>query len=397
MHDIIIAIIVFIGVLVWNHYNIKKNPVTMSESDIIIAKDIEMNAKNKDLIRKELNKTLLERMDLLKSGKMGAREWIDYNTKNKFVKINDGDYYIFIHEHLNDSNNFICRCHANPKYVDLLWSDIIKEQNEQFVTAKYNCDPDLVNEMFNTSKDDSPDSISYFWNDPITNKQIKKHSIFLAHDKTTKDKDGHEYNGFVIGTGYTIENLSVTYQTKYYNKLNNISFLLVILTVLGITFLLNNYKIFPRFSNAKSFLFLFGSLIYILYYTNTTENLSCPSVEKDKMDNINSGILSISFLIGVNIFIISTLQHTKTIKLNQETSVIFSVSLLLLMFSIFKKTNYTTTDDLIRIRISNQFAFNYSIILNIMIIINYLLFIYFFGNNVPEITNKGNSSHLYAL
>lgn len=396
MHDIIIAILVFIGALIWNHYNVKNNPITMNESDKVIAEDIEMNIKNKELITKELTKTLIERIDLLKSGKMSFTEWIDYNAKNMFIKINGGEYYIFMYERTNDNKNFICRFHAKSKYKDLLWTDIIKEQNEQFITTKYNCDPELINEMFNIGQHDKPDFISYFWNDPITNKQIKKHSIFLSHTEDGKDKNDHEYNGFVLGIGYTIENLNTTYQTKYYKKINIISLLIVVLTVLGITFLLNNFKIFPKFSNAKTFLFLFGSLIYILYYTNTTESLSCPNVEKDKMDNINSGILSISFLIGVNIFIISTLQHTKTIKLNQETSVIFSVSLLLLMFSIFKITNYSTTDDLIGIRISNQFVFNYSVILNIMIIINYLLFIYLFGNNVIESANKGNT-HLYAV
>jgi hypothetical protein len=334
-------------------------------------------------------------MDLLKSGKMTFHEWIDYNNKNMFVKINGGGYYIFMHEHIKDKN-FICRVHANPKYPNLLWSDIIKEQNEQFISTKFTCDPDLVFDMFNAGQNDIPDIISYYWNDPVTSKLIKKQSLFLSYTKPEKDKSGLEHNGFVIGVGYNIENLNITYQNKYYNKINNFYLGTVIFTVISMTLLMSNFNIIPKYGHIKSIGFLVCSLLYIIYYTNSTENLSSPAGEKDKMDSINSGILSISFLIGVNIFIISTLQYSKSsMKLNQETSVIFSVSLLLLMFSIFKITSYSSIDDLVGVRISNQFVFNYSIILNILIIVNYLLFIYLFGDELTKI--QGKKDYLHAV
>jgi hypothetical protein len=395
MYEIIISILVFIGVLIWNHYNIKNNPSTLNDSDISLSKDIDINIKNKKLIETELGKTLSERMDLLKSEKMTFREWLEYNNKNMFVKVNGGGYYIFIHEHIKDKN-FICRVHANAKYPNLLWSDIIKEQNEQFISTKFTCDPELLFNMFNSGQHDIPDIMSYYWNDPVTNKLIKKQTLFLSYSKPHKDKSGLEHNGFVIGVGYNIENLNITYQNKYYNKLNKFYLGTVIIVVLSLALLMSRFNIIASHGNIKSISFLIVSLLYILYYTNSIENLSSPVGEKDKMDSINSGILSISFLIGVNIFIISTLQYSKSsIKLNQETSVIFSVSLLLLMFSIFKITNYSSIDDLVDIRVSNQFVFNYSIILNILIIVNYLLFIYFFGHELTK--SEGKKEYLHAI
>lgn len=397
MYVIIISILIFIAVLVWNHYNITNNPIKMNESDIAVAKDIDINIKNKQLLTKELGDTLIERMNLLNSGKLSFHEWLDYNTKNMFIKVNGGGYYLFVHEHIEDKS-FICRVHANAKYPNLLWSDIIKEQNEQFISHKFTCDPDLVFNMFNVGQNDIPDTMSYYWNDPVTNKLIKKQSLFLSQTEKGKDKEGLEHNGFVIGVGYNIENLNTTYQTKYYSKINNFYFATVIATVIGMTIIMSSFKVVPKYTNIKAILFLISSLLYILYYTNLTENLSSPSGEQDKMDSINSGILSISFLIGVNIFIISTLQYSKSIELNKETAVIFSASLLLLMFSIFKKTGYSTIDDLVGIRISNQFVFNYSILLNILIIVNYLLFIYLFGHRLlKDGDGDKNNAYLYSV
>ena len=67
----------------------------------------------------------------------------------------------------------------------------------------------------------------------------------------------------------------------------------------------------------------------------------------------------------------------KSLKKNLfiESSLIFAISLILLLFSAFKITNFTTLDELVKDRISHQLVFNFSIILNIFVIINYIIHI----------------------
>ena len=118
-------------------------------------------------------------------------------------------------------------------------------------------------------------------------------------------------------------------------------------------------------------------MIYIIYYSSVYENQNSLAGEANKLNNMDNGVLSASFLVGVNIFIITAIKSSLTNHLNKETSLIFAVSIILLLFSIFRITNYTSLKELIGIRVSSQFLFNYSVLLNSFILINYIIYIFF--------------------
>ena len=89
-------------------------------------------------------------------------------------------------------------------------------------------------------------------------------------------------------------------------------------------------------------------------------------------------MLSISFLVSVNIFILNSLASNKNLinkPIFLESSVIFSLSLLLLLFSIYKQTNFNSISDMKSNRITKQLTFNLVVYYNLFIVINYLLFV----------------------
>jgi Mg2+/Co2+ transporter CorB len=95
--------------------------------------------------------------------------------------------------------------------------------------------------------------------------------------------------------------------------------------------------------------------------------------ENTKIQNINSSVLGISFLIGVNIFILTSLKKEVKQKLFIESGLIFSISVILLLVVMFKVTNYMNIRHLMEDRISTQLVFNFAILLNMFVIINYII------------------------
>ena len=139
-------------------------------------------------------------------------------------------------------------------------------------------------------------------------------------------------------------------------------------------------------SNYKPYIFLILSNFYILYFLTNTEYRGKTETEINKIEQINNGILSVSFLVGVNTFIITSLTKNSNLELFTQSAIIFAISIILLLFSTFKVTDAITIDELIEDRISNQLIFNFSIILNIFVILNYIVFIFRFG--IPTMKNK---------
>jgi len=125
-----------------------------------------------------------------------------------------------------------------------------------------------------------------------------------------------------------------------------------------------------------SFLFLSILNIYLTIFINTPEGVTTLSVENDKVKDINDGILSISFLAAVNIYILQTLKEVKDHRdLHNESAFLFTLALVLLLFALYKKTNYNQIDDIRVHRIQKQFMYNASIFVNLFILFNYLVYI----------------------
>ncbi len=123
-------------------------------------------------------------------------------------------------------------------------------------------------------------------------------------------------------------------------------------------------------------LFLSILNIYLTTFINTKEGITTLAVESDKVKDINDGILSISFLAAVNIYILQTLKEVKDHRnLHNESAFLFTLALVLLLFALYKKTNYNKIDDIRTHRIKKQLAYNTSIFVNLFILFNYLVYV----------------------
>ena len=365
---IIYIIIVIIQIL---YISYKKNKVENA-----IHTESYFNIKNKKNLIEFINKTLKERLDLLNSHKLSYKEWIDYNNKYNDVYFDKTHkYYIMLYEIGKDEKTIIARSHTVKKYIDLEWTNILNDQQNNLLFVRQKNNPQLINNMYDLSSSKKPTNITYFWTDynnkTFQNDIMRKESIIYRWEDKRTDKKG------IISIGFSVEDVSSTNIFYYFNSINYIYIAAISLLISLVSFVI--YKLNVQNNSFDSIIKPIGFLIllnlYLLFFLQSKEYIGSSEIEKGKITDINSGTLSVSFLVGVNTFIITSLKKSLKKNLFIESALIFSISLILLLFSAFKITNFTTLDELVKDRISHQLVFNFSIILNIFVIINYIIHI----------------------
>ena len=341
---------------------------------------IYINSKNKntiikyenfDEIQKKMKEELMKRSNLINTNKMDFDKWLTYNKENDILKIEDKSFYFFIFEYINHQDEFLTLVHANPSYINLVWKDVMKDQKEYFPFIKEETNDKLINNMYDLGQFNKINKIKYYWTDPIERTLIKKESLFIKwYDKQNK-KSG------VIGIGYNTDNILETITIDYSDYIHYIYIFIINIIILVITYAtyaLNNNKV-------KVTVFLILTYLYLINFINSKELIGSFASENTKIQNTNSSVLGISFLIGVNIFILTSLKKEIKQKLFIESGLTFSVSVILLLLVMFKVTNYTNIKELMEDRISTQLVFNFSILLNIFVIINYIISVISKENN----------------
>jgi hypothetical protein len=326
------------------------------------------NSNKKELIDK-MGKELNKRVELLKSKKMKYNDWLAYNNTNVIVDIDSNKFNIIVYEDLLNNDNFINRVNVYKQYIGLSWQDIVKATNDQLVFSKYSTDKDLLlnaNSISEISKNNQS-TILYYWVDPESIIVYKRLGHFLRWTDPVTKISG------LIGITYNVENLKDEY--KYIHFISNKSVLSVSFATFFISYIIQYIE--PKLFNVtlKSYLFLIVSNLSIFYYLNKGEGINSPSTELEKMNNINVNVLSLSFLTGIIIFILNSFKNDNKMELFKETSIQFAISLLFLLNTLMRVTNYETTNDVIKLRVSNQFKFDFAILINTFIILNYCLFL----------------------
>ena len=84
-------------------------------------------------------------------------------------------------------------------------------------------------------------------------------------------------------------------------------------------------------------------------------------------------MLGLSFLSGVNIYILKSLYKNKTVFF-KETSFIFGVSIIFLLITIYKYKTPEVIEDIIVKRITGQLTFNFAVLLNMLILVNFIVY-----------------------
>lgn len=334
-------------------YNYK--PIVISQNNSLI--DYKSNILNE--IKKRLN--LLTRKNL------NYNDWLTYNQENNVCLINNEKLYIFIFQYIPKSDKMVAKVHGNPNYIDFDWDDIIKDQDNIFSFINEKVNPDLISIMYDlaSNSSDNSDNIQYYWTDPIQKILVKKRSYFMKYvNPSNPDITG------IIGMGYTEQNLISNDKIYYINRINNFQLIIVnfcILLCSLLIFILNKHIL-------KSILFYIISFVFVYHFVNLEELEGSYATEIEKINQMNSNILGISFLIGINTFILTSFSNKVKI-LFTETGFLFSISVILLLLAAYNHSNYSTIIDIMNNRISDQYLFNYCILVNIFIIFNFIYYL----------------------
>lgn len=361
-------ILTYIIIIIIQFILVKYRIYNSDELKISNIKTLEYNIKNKQQIENIFNKEINRRVELLENRTLNYQDWIKYMNDNIFLDIDGNKYYFFVGEKLDD-NTFMIRSHANKGYVDFSWEDVLKDYNETLVSTKYETDKDLLINAYNLSGPNRKvEKIKYYWLDPLSKSSVEKETTVKRWTEKRTGRTG------IIGIGKTTEILSDIHSNIQLFKVKKPIMILISISTLLLAIIINFMERQSPYSKYKSQIILILLNIYFYYFITINEEPSSFKSEMDKVKEINRGILSVSFLASVNIFILTTLNNELKTGLFTESSIIFGLSMFLLLFATLKDTNYKNIQDVLELRVSNQLIFNYSILYNTFIIMNFLIY-----------------------
>jgi hypothetical protein len=348
---------------------------TIKNTQISIDNKIIYNNENKDKLKKLFSEKVIKYYKEVTNSSLILENTVNSILKDESVfEVDNYKYYIFIYKKINNSDEFVYYLAHDPKQKFMVIKDIISDKKDILLHLKYDITNDIIKYMLNTGIPGKINTISYYWIDPFTNESVKKTSFYTTFVNKYNEKG-------VIGIGIDIENLSHKTLSYNYSVINPL--LVVVLSLISFIITIILYNISKKVNNTfiqktKIFMFFLSINLYLGYFLIQKENISTLENENEKNNMINQSILNLSFLTGVNIFIIQSIYKKKPI-LFKETSLLFGVSIILLLFVNYKPTTGQRIEDVYNDRVTKQLFFNMCIILNIIIILNFI--IYSFGSN----------------
>jgi hypothetical protein len=388
---IIYIILVIIEVTIFYTLNKYKNYFLQSKQGV---KHTQYNTDHEGLLMDVFKKEISRRLKLADT--MKYEDWIQYNQDNSKFIYEDEDYYAFIYE--KSGHNFILRSSYDYALQDLEYSverDLVK--NKYLVLDIFPPPANLPQLMYDMHmNEDGFNYIGYNWENVFVNQPEKKETVFTKFHE--KGFDG------LIGIGYSIFDLSSRYGDFLFNAVNIIEIVFMNIMILFITIILFLVNKDNNISLIQSLVILFiswGFLVYQLITTTTVTNLA---IENEKLQIISQNILGISFLVGVNVFIINSLQETtKTLKkaatiIRKEVLFLFSIVIIFLLLSLTKFNNFTNNIQLRDLRIQNQLHFNFAVFYNFIICCLFLIFLFKnYGFFKIKLSNPFDFSHITKL
>jgi hypothetical protein len=379
MNDQNILIGVYVCYVILQMYIVKN--YILNWQSLITGSNVDQmkyNLAHKSELSDAFAKEIVSRIKMLDH--MDYADWINYNNKNAVFTYDNYEYDIYIYERVRNgvanyltNTQYILRANKNVDNLGLSYTDLTRQNNYSFLFSLFTTNPDFLETIFHgTQYSDGTNIYAHYTVDAETNRAVKTNEITGVWKKQLNNQ--HKFEGVML-LGYSLVDVENQYANKYFNFLE-IPFIVMVSLGTILASLLLYYS-----SGQKNFwmalLFLSVSNIYLTEFMNTTEGLSTLQVENDKLKDINDGILSISFLAAVNIYILQSLKQVKDHNdLHNESAFLFTLALVLLMFALFKKAqNYNKVDDIRVHRIQKQFMYNTSIFVNLFILFNYLVYV----------------------
>jgi hypothetical protein len=340
-----------------------------------IADRIDYNLNNQKLIEDTIVKELKIRLEMLRtssdnnSAKMQYNDWINYNNKNPFVytdQENDRKYWIQVWRLIPDTNNesFQLKSYPDLTYLNHTWKDLINFNKRRFTSNHVETDEQLI-KKFLLARENPYSIFQFYWYDPVFDKMVERKSVVMSYD------DGFGNKG-TISSGFSTKNMNKTYTFDHFNtpvctQLYYGSTILTTMLAL-IIYSFNNDN--PKLGMIKAGTFFLILTVYTTYYMTINDELGTVDVETRKLDSINQGILSMSFMTGLSIFILTNLKE-KEAFLYKETSFLLITFMITIIIILFKNNAYIHLTDITEYRIFKEFIFNYCILINMFIIINF--------------------------
>jgi hypothetical protein len=320
-----------------------------------------------------IEKILTEKLEMIKKSN-NLSSWLEEVDKKTVYDFEGKGLYVFAWINTKLTDKMILVQFPDKKMIGMSFADFYDNNSEIILNSKYTVSPAVFANMFDISRLDEFDKMSYYLIDPIYKVSVKKTSIFRKFIFEKENIEG------VIGMGYNTENMSYNNEYKYFTYIHKPELLITSLSTILIAFVISKLHTIKNTEN-KALGFLILSNIFILVFINIFEQIGTVEKENQKITQINSSILSLSFLSSVNLFVLNMLYY-KTKDLFVETSVVFGVAILLLLVSIYKSTNQNSIYQLIGSRVTNTFIYDFTIFLNIIIMLNFIF--YTFVENVKN-------------
>jgi hypothetical protein len=345
------------------------------------------NLAHKRELSDSFTKEISTRMKMLEH--MSYDDWLNYNNKHAVVNHGGYEYDILIFERsVNALENYLSNSHytlranRNVEHLGLSYVDLIRQTNYAFLFSLFQPNIDFLETIYKGPRyEDDTNIYAHYTMDSSSYRAVKTNVITGVWKKEIDSE--HMFDGVIL-IEYSLIDVEIQYSNKYYEFMEMPFIVLVSLGTILASILL--YHSSGQNNFWMSLLFLSILNIYITLYINTREGVTTIDVENTKVKDINDGILSISFLAAVNIYILQTLKAVKDhSNLHNESAFLFTLALVLLLFSLYKKSNYNKIDDIRTHRIEKQLMYNMSIFVNLFILFNYLVYIAKDGNILKTI------------
>jgi hypothetical protein len=364
-------IIIIIQLIIYLYF-----PIIRDKGDDTEEK-IKFNIKNKERLENIFNEKVRHYSKQINYDKIPFNDWYTNLVKENVYDVEGRIYYVFVYEKIKNTNEMIMNLAYTQsktyKYAssNFEFKDYLGVNSDRIINSRFTVSNDAAINMFNLSTTDKIQTMNFYWIDPYNYDSVIK-KAFFSKWKTYNGREG------IIGTGYDIVDLTYNSAFKYGTRVHKFELMVTFIGTFLISLLiytLNNTK----YSKIESIIYLILINIYICYFINNTEYLSNNDNEYKKITETNKSILNVSFLVAVNIYIIDLIYRNKyNNNLFKETCFIFSIAIIFLLIACFKNTNQNTIFELTSARLTNQYLFNLSIILNFLILFNFIIYNYFY-------------------